>query len=139
VSPYARRYPVRVMLRARELALADWSAPRIAKIIGQETGMRPSPATVRTWLSSPVRTEEQRVSDRASHRERYRQRNAVVQPRVSDDWKVEQMRALFLRNVSIRAIGQVAAVWWGEELSAEQVRTKLGINEGGLKAARAAA
>lgn len=130
MSPYARRYTLRVVQRARQLKEAGWSSPKIAVMLEREMGVRPSPTVIRQWCAGE-RTELELARDRANHRRKYRRRRPRgVNPRLSEDWKRERMHELLSRGVSLRAIGQVAAVWWGEELNEEQVMHRLGLERG---------
>jgi hypothetical protein len=126
MSAYARRYPAKIMLRARELKLAGWKPGKIADIIQRETGMRPSPGSIRAWCEAGGRTNEQRRHDRERHRAAYRRRNPRKHPRVSEDWKLERLRELRAAGLSHWAIGEVAGVWWGEPMSDERVARALG-------------
>jgi hypothetical protein len=133
-SPYTNRYSTRVVLRARELKLAGWSSPKIAELLESELGLRPSAAIIRNWCSP--RSEKLLAQDRARHRLSYRRRNPTrPNPRLSEDWKNERMAMLLERELSPEDIGQVALVWWGEELTGEEVRKRLGINVGTRRAA----
>lgn len=64
----------------------------------------------------------------AGHRRRNRNRLATEPPaprRVSPERMLVRMRELRARGLSFRAIGQVTAVWFGEELSCGEVESRL--------------
>jgi hypothetical protein len=117
---------------------AGWTAPKVADFLQREFGIRPSPSIVRSWCKPA--SEEAMVQDRERHRRAYaRRRKRTVSPRLSEDWKIEQMRAMYLRGVSLRAIGQVSAVWWDEEQTERKVRRRLGLKVGEVIRARGVA
>lgn len=138
-SRFARRYSSRVIVRAQKLSEAGWGRSKIAKLLLQEFGVEPSERSIQTWCAQRGRTDEERQRDRVRHRRLYRERHPRPLPNVSEDWKLERMREMFERNLSTRAIGQVAAVWWGEELTGAEVQRRLGIRDGELRQARRAA
>lgn len=126
------RYPVKVMLRARELREAEWTFRDIARIIEREYGFRPSPNTVSVWCSSEDEVAKIREASRQSCA---RRRAAGLRPRTdrSPEWKLTRMGELRDQDLSFEAIGKVAGVWWGEPLSGEQVARRLGGKAGKRK------
>lgn len=124
MNPGGRGHSAQVVKRARELREAGWSLRDTSRIMTRE-GMPVATSTVFRW-SNPEghRKELERAARNA------RKRRAVGRHPArgyTEEFKLERMRELFLRGVSARAIGQVAACWWGEELSADQVRSRLGL------------
>lgn len=112
--------------RAQEHREAGWSLSRTADLLGEEFGVRPATTTVLRWTDEKYAVRA-RAKDTVRARLRHRKQNPPrPDRRLSAELRLERMRELRLRSVSCRAIGQVAAVWWGDELSAGQVRRLLG-------------
>ena len=120
----AVRYPASMMVRARELREAGWSLRDIARLVEKETGRRPGATTVALWCYPPDRQRARRGTLN-THSARERAKRYTPNQRFTPEWKLERMRELFLRGVSYKAIGIVAGIWWGEPLSASQVRSRL--------------
>jgi hypothetical protein len=128
MSPYSNRYSTLVVKRARKLKKAGWSSKRIAELIEREMGVKPSPTIIRHWCSEKEKTELDLKRDRKYHREAWRRRNPLrPQPRLSEDLKLERMAALLGRGLSPEDVGQATFVWFGEELTGDEVRKKLGL------------
>lgn len=112
------RYTMVVVARVRELHGAGWTPTEIRRLVSKEfPGCSPTVKTIRRWFDpaydrSQAETTERKNKDRQL---KYRTR---------------KMRELYLRGVSLRSIGQVTAMWWGDELSAHQVRSRLGLKAG---------
>jgi hypothetical protein len=122
----AVRYPVSAVKRASELREAGWSFRRIAALIERETGFRPAATTVQLWCSPDAYQDRlRRMRKRCDARRKALQHKPLV--RTSSEWRLARMHELADRGVSARAIGQVAAVWFGEELTEHQVRRRLGL------------
>jgi hypothetical protein len=118
----AQRYTATTMTRARVLKEAGWSLRKIAELIEKETGQRPAATTVALWCYPEPRYDARRIYLNGKHAKR-RRRNTMIR-------RTEKMRELYLRGVGLRAIGQVSALLWDEELSEDQVRTRLGLRKG---------
>ena len=118
------RYPSSAVVRAIELRAAGWSFRRIASLIERETGYRPAATTVQLWCSPHAYQERLRnTRRRCDARRKALQHKPLV--RTTAEWRLERMRELRDRGLSFAAIGQVAAVWWGEELSEIRVAKRL--------------
>jgi hypothetical protein len=122
VSPGGRGHSAQVVKRARELREAGWSLRDTARIMRGE-GMPVATSTIFRWSNPKGHRKE---VDRAARNMR-RRRAAERRPSVgyTIEFKLERMIELRERGVSHAAIGQVAAVWWGEELTGPQVRGRL--------------
>ncbi len=127
MNPAGRGHSAQVVKRARELREAGWSLRDTARIMRKE-GMPVATSTIFRWSNPKGHRKE--LERAARNNRRRRAVNRVRPVRYTAEWKVERMRELFLRGVSLRAIGQVAACWWGEELTENQVRTRLGLRAG---------
>ena len=124
INPGAKGHPVKVKARALQLVEAGW-VPRRASMLLAREGVLVAPSTIARWSKPNERHKRaERARKRRSARAKTGRRTIT---RVSDDWKLERIRELAARGVKPRAIGQVAAVWWGEELSEHQVRRLLGL------------
>ena len=122
-------YPAQLAVRAREHFEAGWKLSEIVRLIEREYGRRPNWRTVKSWVD-PEWADRQKEKMRPVERRR-RERHGERRPRtdLSDEFKLARMRDLRDRGISYHAIGQVAAVWWGEELNVEQVSSWLGRGE----------
>lgn len=119
----ARGYSARMAAKAREHHRAGWKPSEIPRLIRSEFGLTPASTTVRRWVDPKyaARQAAWNRSKAASKSQAYRQR------------VLTDLRG---RGLSVRALGQVSAVLWGEELSAVQVRTRLEGRRGYSKGAR---
>lgn len=124
MSRFARRYSTRVVMRAKELKRAGWSAPKIVGIIEAEMGVRPHPGSVYAWCSGngKGRTLAAARNARVRKRQSYEKKPRL---RVSDDWVLERMGELRAAGLSFRAVALAAGVWWGDSLTEDQVRSRL--------------
>jgi hypothetical protein len=120
-------YPVAAIVRARELHTAGWKPGEIRRLIEREFGRRPAWRTVQGWVDEDA-AERMRGGTRKAQRARLGRLGRRPFRAISEELQIERMQALYDRGLSLKAIGQVAAVWWGEELSAERVKTRLGLN-----------
>lgn len=138
--PTQRRYTAAVVARARVLADAGWSVQRVRRLLAKEFGTSvPSWVTVKEWVDEDY-AERKRAACRARQRDyAIRKRGRSPLRAISPELALDRMREMYRRGVSLRAIGQVAEMWWGEELSADQVRSRLGLKAGEVIAARRAA
>lgn len=129
------RYTTQVVKRACEHREHGWSLGKISELLSDELGVKPSPTTILAWVDPEYRRrslEKQRPGTRTR-----RLREQPPAPRkVGPERASARMAELHRRGLGLRAIGQVAAVWWGEELTADQVRDRLGIESGNVIAAR---
>ena len=122
-------YRQEVIDRAREHVEHGWSLEDTRRLLRKEFRQEPSKSTIQAWVSPDVV---------ARARDRYRPRERAVKvsrspnkPRsVTPERALERMRAMYHRGVSLKAIGQVAACWWGEELDAKEVKSRLGLRSG---------
>lgn len=128
-APTNEVYPGRVVARAREHFKAEWGVEEIRRLLEREFGRRPSWHTVKGWVD-PRFAERRRTIIRKTNRA-YRLRRDGRRPvrQVSDEWKLARMRELRDRDLSFLAIAQVAAVWWGDELTDEAVSRVLGATD----------
>lgn len=108
-----RSYPMPVVNRARELHDAGWATPEIRRLLVTETGFGPTLETIRVWVKPAYR-------DRAVENVRRKNREATAAVRLA------RMQELQRAGLSALAISQVALVWWGERISEETVRDRLG-------------
>jgi hypothetical protein len=109
-----------------ELVEAGWSVYRTVRLMRAE-GLPVTDGTVRRWTDPEFnRREIERVTRNARKRRASDREPAQCH---TDDFKLERMRELRDRDLSYHAIGQVAAVWWGEEMTVEQVSAWLGCGE----------
>lgn len=121
----ARRYSTRAVTRAREHVAAGWSISKTAKLIQTEFGMRPAITTVRIW-TDPDYAELVRRRTRLRERKRWREANKHKSERISPERALERMKLLRENRLSCRAIAIVARLWWGQEITAAQVKAALG-------------
>src|SRR4051794_31720673 len=111
------------MVRARELRDAGWALRQTAAMLEEGTGVAPSTQTVLYW-TDPAWTERLlrgRRQDAA--------RVAAARPMFRDrrpEFKLERVRALHARKISMRAIAQLLELDFGDVLSEAQVRHALG-------------
>lgn len=119
-------YTTPVVVRARALADAGWSVQAIRGMLQREFGRRPAEQTVRGWLSEDYAAKRRKLVRSA----RRRARGLPAPLRISDDLKAERMAALLERGIPPKGIGQVSAVFWGEELTGGQVKERLRLNTG---------
>ena len=109
MSTSATRYPAAMQHRARELRAAGWTIRRIAQLVEDETGHRPSVNTVWRWLD-----------DRNAAKNGRRGYSRAVRAGVatyafpglarSDDWLVGRIRALANVGVPAPSIAKVMRV-----------------------------
>ena len=95
-------------------------------MIDREFGRRPSWHTVKGWVDASFAERRRRIIRQTNRMYRLRRDGRRPIRQVSDDWKLARMRELRERDLSFFAIGQVAAVWWGDELTDEAVSRILG-------------
>ena len=120
-------YPGRAPAHARILHESGWSITDIQRLLEEEFERRPTWVTVKCWVD-PVYAEKRRREMRPYQRaHEMRKRGRRPSRRVTAEFKRERMQELYDRRVSLRAIGQVCAVWFGEELSAGRVAKLLGL------------
>jgi hypothetical protein len=98
-----------MVARARELAEDGWRIVEIRDRLEIEFGCRVLRQSVSCW-----------VNDALAERRRRRDREARLALR-----RMAKMLEMRRRGLSFRAIGQVAGILWGEELSPEQARYQL--------------
>lgn len=125
----SNHYDSKIVHRAQQHYAAGWKLSEITRLIEREYGRKPHWRTVKAWVS-PEWHQKQRERMRAIERRSHSRRVGRKFREVSDEWKVARMQELYGRGVGLRAIGQVAAVWWDEELSESQVLRRLGIKRG---------
>lgn len=126
VSPRRRRYPVKVIARARELRRAGWTLDRIGELLAREFDIpTPHGSTIRTWVDETA-AEKHRQSTLQSRLRINAQANPTLSPRLSAIRVDAVLAELRRRGLSIRAISHAAAVCLGEEMSLETVRERLG-------------
>jgi hypothetical protein len=116
-------YSSRVIVRARALRDAGWSVQKVRDLIAQEFGRRPTEQTVRGWLDEGYASKRRRLV-RTAHR---RSREITPNRKLSDDWKRERMAMMLERGLSPEHIGEVAGLWWGEPMTGDEVRDRLGL------------
>ncbi len=122
INPGAKGHSVKVRMRALQLVEAGWVPQRASELLANE-GIHVAPSTIARWSKPNERHERaERTRRRRAARAKTGRRTIT---RVSDDWKLERMVELRERGISCAAIGQVALVWWGEELTEAQVRGRL--------------
>lgn len=132
------RYTAQMVERAKQHVEAGWSLEETASLLADEFDRRPGKSTIHAWVNP-------RSIDRSRTRYRSRERalkvhQAPTRPRgATPERALERMRKLYRRGLGLRDIGQVAAVWWGEELTEAQVKSRLGLKSGEVVAARSAA
>ena len=126
MSPGGRGHDAKVRLRALELLEAGWSVRKASVLLAKE-GTPVATSTLLRWRDPKVHEREVARARRRLSLERARSR--VPATGYTVEFRLERMRELHGRGVSARAIGQVMAVWFGEELSADQVRRRLGLFE----------
>ena len=125
-NPAGRGHDGRTRARAVELVAAGWSVYRTVRLMRAE-GLYVTENTVKRWTDPDFnRREIERVTRSARKRRASGRQPAQCH---TNDFKLERMRELRDRGLSYHAIGQVAAVWWGEELSDDQVTAWLGRGE----------
>jgi hypothetical protein len=120
------RYDSRIVARAREHAEAEWGVTEIQRLIEREFGRKPTWPTVAGWIDEEFAARRRRTIRRTNRA--YVARKHGPRPhvrKVSAEWKLDRMRELHEHGLSFEAIGKVAAVWWGESLSGEQVARRL--------------
>jgi hypothetical protein len=118
-------YTSDVVARAREHHAAGWKPSEIRRLIESEVGQRPDWATVKAWVD-PKAAEKRRQRTRKSQRALNARRGIRPFRAITPELRIERMRAMRDRGLSHFAIGQVAAVWWGDEMSDETVSKMLG-------------
>lgn len=121
------KYSASVMVRARELHAGGFGCTVIPRLLFGEFGVTPHHETILRWVR-PEHQERRFVEVRTI---RARQRAANVagfggKRQLSAEWKLARLREMRAAGVSMRSIGAVAGVWWGDALSESQVRTRLG-------------
>jgi hypothetical protein len=125
----ATRYPMPVIMRARQLRALGWSLEKVCDLLERESGVRPDRATVMRWCASPARAERLRKTALAGRLRREHSKPRTTFHRVSKEWKTARIRELADAGLSHAAIGIVAGVWWGERLPPATVRKRLGKEE----------
>jgi hypothetical protein len=131
VTPYTSQ----MVNRAREHVEAGWSLRETEKLLLKEFGRAPTSSTIHTW-TNPGTYERARDSYRPRERSRKVQRVPSKPRRTTPERAVDRMREMYLRGLSLRAIGQVTAVFFGEELTEAQVKSRLGLRSGEVAARR---
>lgn len=125
-NPAGRGHDGKTRARAIELVDAGWSVYRTVRIMRKE-GLYVTDGTVKRWVDPKFNELE---IERVTRNGRKRRASSRQPARgYTDDFKLERMRELRERGLSFLAIGQVAAVWWGEELSDEVVSRVLGATD----------
>jgi hypothetical protein len=124
IDSRTNRYSVTVMVRARELREAGWEYREIPAIVGRELGIEPNLKTIERWCR-PAKREAKDLRRRRDWARRKRASQRQPRTDLTPEMKLTIMQELDSRGLSARAIGQVAAVWWGEELSDRQVHRQL--------------
>lgn len=125
-NPGGRGHSKAVRMRALALIKAGWSNKRTSEIMAKE-GTPVSTSTVQRWRNPDTHEKEIARASRSAARKR------AAAPRTpatnySPEFKVARMRELYERGVKLREIGQVSAVWFGEELTPAAVRHRIGLN-----------
>jgi hypothetical protein len=114
------QYTSNGVARALALRAGGWSLVEIRRLLTSEFGVSPSRNTILTWVSSEY-AERKRARDR-----RDKLRAEPSRPyKVTAERMLMRMHELRERGLSFRAIGQVTAVWFGEELTRDQVESRL--------------
>lgn len=91
-------------------------------------GMPVAQSTLKRWADPEFhRAEIERAARNGRQRRATNRRPAAC---YTEEFKVERMRELRDRGLSFAAIGQVAAVWWGDELPDDAVSRILGSIDG---------
>ena len=125
-----RRYSMPVIRRAQALREAAWTYPQIQTLLQKERGEAPSIKTIERWCLAGTETGAKREEYLRDWARAKRARNRVQRIDRSPQWKLERMRELYARGLSLKAIGQVSAVWFGEELTVTEVKSRLGLRSG---------
>lgn len=128
-SGHGRRYSMVVVARAKEHISAGWSAWRTCQLLEQEFGVRPNVTTVRTWTDKQYARVFAAKNRRSSQRAHERGVGRRPLTRTTPAWRLARMRELRDAGLSFLAISQVARVWWGEIVSDDTVRARLGGGE----------
>jgi hypothetical protein len=118
-----------VVRRARALFGAGWTPHQIRDLLQEELGVRPHETTIRLWCD-PVYAEQHRAESRKRMRVRWQRDHPPRPQKISAELALVRMQEMYRRGLSLRAIGVVAGMWWGEELSVGQVRRRLGLGQG---------
>lgn len=132
-------YTSQMVERARAHHACKWSVEDIRRLLQREFGQQPSWHTVKRWID-PKFAEKARAATN-NYRLGYIARDhgpGRPNVRMSPQLRDARMLALYRRGVSLKAIGQVAAIWWGEELTQAQVKARLGLKSGSVIASRRA-
>ena len=127
MSPGGRGHNAKVRLRALALREAGWSLRRTSEILRSED-MPVATSTILRWENPKV--HEREVRRAAKRVAKIRAENRPPARGYTVEFRTARMRELYDRGVSLRGIGQVCAVWFGEELSEPQVLGRLGLERG---------
>lgn len=120
-------YTMVIVARVRVLHEAGWTPTEIRRLVSKDfPGCSPTVKTIRRWIDPAYDRSQAEITERKNRDRQLK-------------YRTQKMRELYLRGVSLRSIGQVTAMWWGDELSADQVRSRLGLKSGEVVAARRAA
>lgn len=115
------RYPLSLIVEARELAEAGWTPTQIRRFFEQSHGVRPALSSVRGWVDEGWRESQVRWNRRSYER---RTRGVAVTPLRAPRSEAEA-RMIELRNthgLSYQAISVVLRVYHGVEWGPEKVR-----------------
>ncbi|HEY4452342.1 MAG TPA: hypothetical protein VGN13_12205 [Solirubrobacteraceae bacterium] len=119
------RYTSKIIARASEHVAAGWTVARTIDLLESEFGSRPHATTVRLWTDEKY-AKRHRAANRARSRRRWRETHPLAPiQRTTGEWRLARMRQLRDAGLSHEAIGVVAGVWWGQELSGDTVARKL--------------
>ena len=124
-TPTRTRYTGEHVERAKEHSEAGWPLSKIVELLEDEFGVSPCHATVLLWVN-PDYAKKFAERNRERMRKRWQREHPPKPQKISAELALKRMQELHARGVSPRAIGQVAALWWGEEMTDDQVRSRLG-------------
>lgn len=122
---YRQPYPVATMLRARELRAAEWPPTRVRELLEAEGLGSPSVATIYIW-TNPEYQESHRRATRNYKRQQAALGAAFRLPSDTPEYAQEFMRTLRAERVSCSNIAKVCRVVLGMQMTAAQVRYRLG-------------
>jgi hypothetical protein len=123
-DPRQNRFSMRVVVRARQLRDAEWEYAAIPGILEDELKARPSKKTVERWCR-PDTTAAKELIRKREWASRKRAQTRKPRSDLTPAMKLAVMVELHERKVSLRSIGHVSAVLWGEELTVYEVEGQL--------------
>jgi hypothetical protein len=113
--------------RACEHVRAGWTVSKTCDLIEREFDARPNVTTVRTWTDERyARDSRRREAARQRATREARRKPGGRYAHSSPEWRLARMRELAEHGLDPSAIAAVALVWWGEAVSPQTVRSRLG-------------